>query len=68
MTLGLFNDRLCFISPMVLTRQHQNHLGVVGGGGEGRDYQEVMKMFIIDCDDGFMVCAYVKTHQIVYFK
>lgn len=37
-------------------------------GAEGRNYQEVMKMFIIDCDDGFMVRAYVKTHQIVYFK
>lgn len=39
-----------------------------GGGAGGRDYQEVMKIFILDCDDGFIVRAYVKTYQIVCFK
>lgn len=38
------------------------------GGGEGRDYQRVIKMFIIDHGDGFMVHAYVKTNQIACFK
>lgn len=49
-TLDPFHNRIYFISPVVLTCQHQNHLGtVVGAGGtEGRDYQGVMKMFIID--------------------
>ena len=66
MALGPFSDRICFTSPVVLTCQHQNHLGTVGL--ERRDYQRVMKMFIIDCGDGFMVCAYVKTYQIAYLK
>lgn len=68
MALGPSSDRICFTSPVVLTHQPQNHLGTIWVGAEGRDYQRVIKMFIINRGDGFMVHAYVKTNQIAYFK
>lgn len=40
-----------------------------GRGTEGREYQGVMKMFIIDrSGNGLMTHAYVKTYQILDFK